>query len=161
MCKLTIRGAEVKDIRRLREVEEAGFIVPWGEETLRQEIINQDRTSYLVAEIENEIVGYAGLWVIFDEGHITRVAVDPKFRRRGIGQALVKALMENGSSCGCNSFTLEVRNSNKEARYLYKSLDFEEIGLRPGYYELEEEDAVIMWYNPPEYIVKGVLNERR
>jgi ribosomal-protein-alanine N-acetyltransferase len=155
MCKLTIRAAQPKDLLRLIEVELAGFVTPWGIETLQQEVGNQDRTHYVVAEYENQIVGYAGLWVIFDEGHITRIAVDPKFRRHGIGRDLAKALMEAGGLSGCMSFTLEVRASNTEALNLYKSLGFEEVGVRPGYYEMEGEDAVIMWYHPPEYVREG------
>lgn len=161
MYKLRIRTAELRDLLRMREVELLGFVAPWGEEILRQEVVNKDRTHYVVAEFENRIVGYAGLWVILDEGHITRVAVDPEFRRRGIGRDLVRALMEEGFNSGCESFTLEVRSSNLEAINLYNSLDFHEIGVRPGYYEMEGEDAVIMWYHPPEYIVEGKLNEGR
>jgi ribosomal-protein-alanine N-acetyltransferase len=114
-----------------------------------------------VAEFSGQVVGYAGLWVIFDEGHITRIVVDPKFRRKGIGKSLVIALMEIGRKRGCKSFTLEVRSSNIEARNLYGGLGFEEVGLRRGYYEIEGEDAVIMWHNPPEYIIEGDFNERR
>lgn len=161
MFKGIIRAAEPKDLIRLKEMESDGFVAPWSEEALRQEIVNHDRTHYVVAEIEGHLVGYGGLWVILDEGHITRVVVDPKFRRLGIGSSLVKTLMEEGSCCGCESFTLEVRASNKEALNLYKAMGFETAGLRKGYYEMEGEDGVIMWYNPPEYIVEGILNERR
>lgn len=161
MCKAVIRTAQPEDIIGLREVELAGFIDPWGEETIRQELANKDRTHYVVAEVENQIIGYAGLWVIFDEGHITRVAVYSGFRRRGIGRDMVKALMDKAYSLGCKSFTLEVRASNMEAMDLYKSMGFEVFGARPGYYEVEGEAAVIMWYNPPEYIVEGTLNEGR
>lgn len=152
MYNITVRSAEPKDIIRLREVEIQGFMSPWGEEALSQEIRNQNRTCYLVGEISGQIVAYAGLWVIFDEGHITRIVVDPKFRRQGIARELVKALMEKGSSLGCERFTLEVRSSNKEAIGLYSDIGFEQVGIRSGYYEEEEEDALIMWYNPPEYI---------
>ena len=162
MCKAAIiRVAEAGDILKLMEIELSGFVSPWSLETLRQELENHDRTHYVVADIQGEVVGYAGLWVIIDEGHITRIAVDPKFRRQGIGQDLVKTLMEVGANSGCQSFTLEVRASNIEARKLYKNLGFEEVGFRRGYYETEDQDAVIMWYHPPEYILEGAQNERR
>lgn len=160
MFNLTIREAEPGDILRLIEVELAGFVTPWGLETLKQEVGNQDRTHYVVAEIEQQIVGYAGLWVIFDEGHITRIVVDPKFRGQGIGRRLATTLMELGNLSGCERFTLEVRSSNIQARNLYKALGFEEVGLRRGYYEAEGEDAVIMWHHPPEYVLEGGFNER-
>ena len=162
MCKAAIiRVAEAGDILKLMEIELSGFVSPWSLETLRQELENHDRTHYVVADIQGEVVGYAGLWVIIDEGHITRIAVDPKFRRQGIGQDLVKTLMEVGANSGCQSFTLEVMASNIGARKLYKDLGFEEVGFRPGYYEMEDQDAVIMWYHPPEYIREGAKNERR
>ena len=160
MSKAAIRVAEAKDILKLMEIELSGFVSPWSLETLQQELGNHDRTHYVVADIQGEVVGYAGLWVILDEGHITRIAVAPKFRRQGIGQDLVKTLMEVGANSGCQSFTLEVRASNIGARKLYKNLGFEEVGFRPGYYEMEDQDAVIMWYHPPEYILEGAQNER-
>lgn len=161
MCKLIIRLAEPKDLIRLRDVELTTFRCPWSQETLNQEVFCNERAHYVVAELENQIVGYAGLWVIFDEGHITRVAVDPGFRRQGIGRSLVKALMEEGSLNGCTSFTLEVRAHNQKAINLYQSMEFHEVGVRPGYYDVEGEDGVIMWYHPPEYIVERILDERR
>ncbi|MDX9888365.1 MAG: ribosomal protein S18-alanine N-acetyltransferase [Anaerovoracaceae bacterium] len=161
MCKAAIRAAEAGDIHELMKIELWGFEKPWSLETLQQELGNHDRTHYVVADIQGQVIGYAGLWIILDEGHITRIAVDPKFRRRGIGGDLVKALMEAGANSGCQSFTLEVMASNIGARKLYKDLGFEEVGFRPGYYEMEEQDAVIMWYHPPEYIREGAQNERR
>lgn len=161
MSKSIIRIVEPDDILRLMEVELEGFVTPWSFEALQEEVRNHDRAHYLVAEFDEQVVGYAGLWIIFDEGHITRIVVDPKFRRKGIGKSLVKALMKTGTEKGCDSFTLEVSVSNIEARNLYGDLGFEEVGLRKGYYESEEEDAVIMWHNPPEYIREGNFNERR
>lgn len=160
MSKTNIRRAEPRDIPKLLELELSGFLAAWSFETIKQEVNNQDRSHYLVADIEEEIVAYAGLWVIFDEGHITRIVVDPKCRRQGIGRKLTKALMEIGAKNACKSFTLEVRSSNIQARKLYEGLGFEEVGLRRGYYESEGEDAVIMWHHPPDYIREGALNEK-
>jgi ribosomal-protein-alanine N-acetyltransferase len=161
MSNVTIRRAEPQDVIKLRELELSGFTSPWGEETIRQELDNNGRTCYVVAQADNQIIGYAGLWVIFDEGHITRVVVEPNYRRLGVGKNLVENLMAEAYACGCGRFTLEVRSTNLAAFYLYKALGFKRIGVRPGYYEEEGEDAVIMWFNPPEYILEGNLNERR
>ena len=90
------------------------------------------------------MIGYAGLWQIFDEGNITNIAVDPKRRREGIGDRLVGELVRNSMERGMISFTLEVRVSNSPAISLYERHGFEIAGIRPGYY-VDGEDAYIMW----------------
>ena len=96
--------------------------------------------------IENEIVvGYAGMWKIQDEGHITNIAVHPEFRGVHIGKALMSQLINEARSLGVNSMTLEVRKSNIIARNLYESFGFKEAGVRKGYYADNKEDAIVMW----------------
>ena len=90
-------------------------------------------------------MGYAGMWIILDEGHITNIAVDPTYRRQGIGQGLLDELTKLAVERGAIAMTLEVRVSNAEAQSLYTKLGFVPRGIRKGYYQDNKEDALIMW----------------
>ncbi len=91
-----------------------------------------------------EIVGYAGLWLLADEAHIVNIAVRPEYRRRGIGEMLLVALIELSLDVGASMITLEVRISNRAAQGLYYKYGFTIRGVRKGYYSDNHEDAVIM-----------------
>lgn len=147
MSDLVIREAEVRDIDHIVKLDELCFSVPWSRESIAREIIDNHLAFYIVAEIENTVVGYAGLWSIVDEGHITNVAVHPNFRKKGIGEALVKVILDNSIRNGLKSHTLEVRFSNEAAIRLYEKMGFKAAGLRKKYYEDNGEDAIIMWRN--------------
>lgn len=145
MDSLIIRKAETKDIKEMAALDLVCFSAPWSEEAFRQELEENNLAFYVVAELKEKVVGYAGLWAILDEGHITNVAVSPEHRKRGIGRAVVEVLVDATEQAGLNSFTLEVRTSNITAQNLYKKFGFIEAGLRKGYYEDNGEDALIMW----------------
>lgn len=142
---LLIREAEEKDIQIMAELDKLCFAAPWSLASFEQEIKSNNLAFYIVAEIDGILVGYAGLWTIVDEGHITNVAVHPDYRRRNIGEALVSVLIEATNDAGVLSYTLEVRPSNHAAISLYKKLGFKEGGFRKNYYEDNNEDALIMW----------------
>lgn len=142
---LIIRQAEEKDIKPMAEMDILCFSAPWSEDSFESEIKENHLAFYIVAEIDERMVGYAGLWRIVDEGHITNVAVHPDFRRKGIGEALVSVLLEHTIKNGITSHTLEVRVSNNPAISLYTKFGFEPAGLRKNYYEDNGEDAIIMW----------------
>jgi [ribosomal protein S18]-alanine N-acetyltransferase len=91
------------------------------------------------------IVGYAGLWLMVDEGHITTIAVDPKERGKGLGELLLNALIDQAYDLGASMLTLEVRFSNNPAQQLYLKYGFQASGIRPRYYTDNGEDALIMW----------------
>ncbi|QHI72655.1 ribosomal protein S18-alanine N-acetyltransferase [Aminipila terrae] len=145
MSELIIRSAEERDIKSMAELDKVCFADPWSEESFKSEIMENERAFYIVAETDDKIVGYAGLWAVFDEGHITNVAVSPAYRRRGIGRAIITVLIETGEGNGLNSFTLEVRESNLPAQNLYKEFSFKPAGIRKGYYLDNGENAIIMW----------------
>jgi ribosomal-protein-alanine N-acetyltransferase len=128
------------------EVEIKSFEIPWSKESFENELKN-NLALYLVAKVEEKAVGYIGVWKIFDEGHITNVAVHPDFRGNGIGKALISELLYLCKKDGILSFTLEVRESNIGAQKLYKSFGFVEAGKRKAYYSDNNEDAIIMWLN--------------
>ena len=90
------------------------------------------------------IVGFAGLWIIADEAHVTAIAVREKFRGQKIGDLLMVGLSELAMQLKARSITLEVRVSNKLAQNLYTKFGFKEVGLRRGYYTDNREDALLM-----------------
>lgn len=91
------------------------------------------------------IVGYGGLWLSVDEGHITTIAVAPEYRGRGIGELILNGLIDQGMSLNADMLTLEVRVTNVVAQQLYLKYGFKPAGTRPRYYTDNGEDALIMW----------------
>lgn len=142
---MVIRQAEERDIVSMAQLDQLCFAAPWSEKSFREEIVQNQMAFYIVAEIHGQVVGYAGLWRIIDEGHITNVAVHPDFRKKGIGESLVMLLMAHTVQEGILSHTLEVRQSNSAAIFLYRKLGFKPGGVRKNYYEDNGEDALIMW----------------
>lgn len=144
-----IRRMEASDIPSVADLEKMYFSVPWSEAGLL-ESLNMENYLFLVVEEAGEIAGYAGLSVILDEGDITNIVINERYRGRGLGRELLERLLEAGAGRGANAFTLEVRVSNEAAIQLYKSMGFEEEGIRKGFYEKPKEDALIMWKREPE-----------
>lgn len=149
MEKNIIKIMEAADITNVVEVETKSFEIPWSKESFENELKNK-LALYLVAKVDEKAVGYIGVWKIFDEGHITNVAVHPDFRGRGLAKALISELLSLCRKDGINSFTLEVRESNIVAQNLYKSFGFVECGKRKAYYSDNNEDAIIMWLSDTE-----------
>jgi ribosomal-protein-alanine N-acetyltransferase len=143
-----IRRAEEKDIPAITDLEAVCFEGkdPWSYGAFYNEIVeNSDKTLYLVALTDSKVVGYMGVWKILDEGHITNVAVDPDHRRQHIAEKIIKEMIKRTSEEGITSWTLEVRADNEPAIRLYEKMGFREEGVRPGYYEYDGTDALIMW----------------
>jgi ribosomal-protein-alanine N-acetyltransferase len=110
---------------------------------------DEPATPALDAELRS-IVGYAGLWLMTDEAHITTIAVDPEFQGNGIGELLLLGLIERSVQIGAHWLTLEVRVTNRVAQALYEKYTFKEMGLRRRYYSDNGEDAIVMWTDPIE-----------
>lgn len=142
--EIEIRRMTQGDIDEVLVIENLCFDDPWSREAFEGELSGMNPCVYFVAVSEGRICGYMGIWHIFDEGHVTNVAVHPDFRNRGTGKALVDAVMADGISKGLTAFTLEVRKSNETAIRLYKKCGFESVGIRKRYYN-NNEDALIMW----------------
>ena len=143
--KLIIRKAAESDVPAVEAVEKACFSVPWSYESLYHDILENKLAFYIVAEIDGKVCGYGGVWKIFDEGHITNVAIAPEYRRMHIASAMLSVLFDVTGAQGIESYTLEVRAGNQAAIALYEGFGFREAGLRKGYYEDNGEDAIIMW----------------
>lgn len=141
---LEIRRMVMEDLDQVLEIEKSSFSVPWTRQDFI-ESIEKPTALYLVAVLENTIVGYCGLWGVVDEGQINNVAVSKKHRGQRIGTKLLEALFEEGTKEKLTAYTLEVRVGNVPALALYKKLGFEEAGVRKNYYTNPKEDAIIMW----------------
>lgn len=142
--KIIFRPMQRSDVDRVAELERICFRTPWSKAALAGELKN-DIAHYLVGEAEGRVIAYAGMWVMFDEAHITNVAVDPEFRRLGIGKRLMLCMMRSAKLFGATLMTLEVRESNHSAQALYALLDFKNEGRRKRYYTDTGEDAFILW----------------
>ena len=99
-------------------------------------------------EMARRVVGYAGLWLMVDEAHVTSIAVSPPYRGLGVGELLFLALVDLSREIGAQYMTLEVRVSNTLAQNLYRKYGFKEAGVRRRYYSDNNEDALIMWSDP-------------
>ena len=130
------------DLARIAEIEELCFSVPWNEKSL--EVLLQNGNFGIVALSGGKIAAYVGIISAPPESDITNVATHPDFRRMGLGEAVLKALMTEAGKRGIEKIFLEVRRSNEPAISLYKKLGFEVIGERKGYYTNPKEDAILM-----------------
>ena len=140
-----IRPMTILDVDAVHRIEELCFPSPWSRESFLKEMRDNHLARYFVYEEEGKIIGYAGVWLIEDEGHITNVAVEPGHRGKGIGKELIVMMIEMLKSKRILRLTLEVRESNHVAIGLYHSLGFEIYGRRKNYYQKENEDALVMW----------------
>lgn len=147
--KLVIRRMLLQDLEQVLFVEHRAFTAPWSRQAFLGELVENRLARYIVAEYDRRIVGYGGLWMIMDEGHVTNIAVDPDFRGRKFGDRLLQALMSMCAAGGGSKMTLEVRVSNNVAQRLYHKYGFERVGVRKGYYTDNKEDAIIMWADLP------------
>ena len=143
--KYQVMPMKGKDIDEVMHLEKLCFPVPWSKDAFRMEVEKNQCARYYIVRMNNQLIGYGGMWLILDEAHITNIAVHPEHRRRGVGRLLMETLMKEAVILKMERMTLEVRVSNKAAISLYKSLGFEEGGIRKGYYSNDREDALIMW----------------
>lgn len=139
-----VREMRYRDTAVLEKLERACFDLPWSRHSFESELKNKC-AHYIVLENDEGIVGYAGMWVVIDEAHITNVAVSPDHRKKGYGRRLMRTLMQRAVEVGAETMTLEVRESNHIAQALYEQLGFKWCGIRKKYYSNNGEDAIIMW----------------
>jgi ribosomal-protein-alanine N-acetyltransferase len=142
---LIFRKMRAEDLDRVVEIENRAFLTPWSRSSFEAELKSNSKAHYLVACEGEKVVGYIGAWFIFEEAHITNIAVDSSRRGRGIGDRLLAEFVEYCRARSIKRMTLEVRRSNEVAIGLYKKHDFKALGVRKGYYTDTGEDALLMW----------------
>ena len=142
---ITIRVMEACDCKVVSELEKQIFSQPWSEQGFLDAIARTENI-FLVAEENDSICGYIGMYQALDEGEITNVAVSPEKRGQGIGSLLIEKALCIAKEQGIVQVILEVRVSNQPAIHLYEKTGFECCGVRKGFYDFPKEDAYIMLY---------------
>lgn len=151
---LLFRRMRLDDIDQICAIEKEAFTTPWSAGAFYNELTNNHFAHYMIMEAGLTIAGYAGMWLIMDEAHITNIAVRKEFRGQKLGERLVGELMKTASFMGAARITLEVRVTNEIAQNLYRKMGFEKAGVRKGYYTDNQEDALIMWATLEPYLRK-------
>lgn len=140
--KYLIRRAVVSDAVKISEIEKECFSLPWSLQQVRNEI-PKNNVIFLSAVTDDDFCGYISGQLILDEFYISNVAVTEKFRRFGVGSALIDNLITELKNTECSLITLEVRVSNHSARHVYEKFGFQNLGLRKKFYSHPTEDACI------------------
>ena len=143
-ARVALEPMRLEDVTAVHEIERLSFSTPWPAYAFEQELKGNRLARYLVARAGDTVVGFAGLWLMVDEAHITTFSVHPDWRRQGIGRQLLLALTDLAVAISARRMTLEVRVSNEAAQGLYRSFGFEMTGRRARYYTDDHEDALVM-----------------
>jgi [ribosomal protein S18]-alanine N-acetyltransferase len=148
------------DIATVQEIEREIFSTPWPRNAYYRELASRSSAHYLVlrqegpvempagiqgSDFDPSIVGYGGMWRMYDEAHVTTIGVRHDLHHRGFGRVLFAGLVQAAYDMGAKWVTLEVRTSNENAMKMYEAFGFKVIGRRKGYYTDNGEDAIVMW----------------
>lgn len=138
----------IDDVPAVYGIELATFPTPWTLDSFYYEVHENQYAHYVLAiDEEDHIIGFCGMWMVVDAAQITNVAVIESARGRGIGEGLMREAMRIAQQNEMEIMSLEVRVTNTVAQNLYRKLDFQDGGLRKGYYTDNGEDALVMWVN--------------
>lgn len=141
---MSIRLMEINDLEVILELEQQLFTSAWQEEDFIYELKANPFSYNYVLEENNEIIGYAGLWITYEQAQITTIGVRKESQRKGYASLLMNHLLEVVRSKNCEQFSLEVRVSNESAIKLYEKFGFKNVGIRKNYYQDNFEDAYLM-----------------
>jgi ribosomal-protein-alanine N-acetyltransferase len=148
------------DISTVQEIEREIFATPWPRNAYYRELASRSSAHYVIlrqegnlekpanfkgSELDPSIIGYGGMWRMYDEAHVTTIGVRRDLQHRGYGRALFAGLVQAAYDMGAKWVTLEVRTSNENAMRMYEAFGFKVIGRRKGYYTDNGEDAIVMW----------------
>ena len=146
-----IEPMRAEDIDAVMRIETACFPTPWTADMFLHELQRpQANISVLRRVDDGHVVAFINHWTVLDELHLLNVATLPEERRRGHGKRLLEHMFECARSSGCRVVMLEVRRSNESALGLYQSFGFKSVGVRPGYYSDNGEDALLMNLDLPQ-----------
>ena len=144
--EIKIQRMQKSDVDNVINIEEKAYGEHhWSEESFLNGLSNDLARYYAAFDINGNLLGYAGCWQILEEVHITNIAVSPDFRRQKIGERLLRQIIDDCYKNKAKYITLEVRVSNNAAIKLYEKYGFKSLGTRKGYYQNNNEDALIMW----------------
>lgn len=142
---IKVKRMNLEHLDDVMVIENLSFKIPWSRNSFIEELITNELAVYFVAISGEQVIGYGGMWKVFDEGHITNIAVHPEFRRCGAASRILEEIIRMCDENNIKDITLEVRKSNYAAQKLYEKYDFKAEGLRKRYYADNNEDAIIMW----------------
>ena len=146
LSEITIDYMKKEDVEAVVRIEEEAYGKHhWAKSSFYDEMSNNLAKYYTAKTSSGEILGYAGTWHIIDEGHITTIAVRKDYLRNHIGEAIIQKIIDDCYKNKIKYLTLEVRASNVPAIKLYEKYGFQSLGTRKGYYQDNNEDALIMW----------------
>ena len=143
--RLEVTRMRRRHLRGVMAIERQVYPRPWSPNLFLSEMTESKNRCYLVARIDREVVGYAGMICYGEEAHVTNIAVDPLHHRQKIATRLLHDLIVEGIVMGAEAVSLEVRVTNWGAQRLYGAFGFRPIGVRKNYYQEINEDALIMW----------------
>ena len=143
-ARVVVDRMRLEDVPAVHEIERLSFRTPWPAYAFEQELRANRLARYVVARAGDRVVGFAGVWLMVDDAHVTTFGVHPDWRRQGIGRQLMLNVAELSVAIGARRMTLEVRASNEAAQALYHAFGFEIVGRRPHYYTDDGEDALVM-----------------
>ena len=146
-----------RHLRGVMAIERQVYPRPWSPNLFLSEMSESRNRCYLVARMDREVVGYAGMICYGDEAHITNVAVDPMHQRHKIASRLLHDIVRHAVDMGAQAVSLEVRVTNWGAQRLYGRFGFRPVGVRKNYYQEINEDALIMWLDD----IRSVAYDRR
>jgi ribosomal-protein-alanine N-acetyltransferase len=136
-----------RHLRTVLRIEAQVYPRPWSLRLFMSELALRATRSYTAATVDGGVVGYSGLMVTGEDAHVTTLAVDPQWHRRGIGSRLLLEMARTAVDRGARHLTLEVRMTNEPAQSLYRKFGFVPAGVRKNYYVETNEDALVMWAN--------------
>lgn len=134
----------MENAKEVALISSQSFSVPWSLKAIEQELENK-YARYILLKDDDGYIGFGGVWILYDEGQITNIAVTPERRHKGYSHIIVNELIEICKEHNANDVTLEVRPSNTAALKLYESHGFKTEGIRKNYYSHPTEDGLIMW----------------
>lgn len=143
--KLTIVRMSISDISDVLRIERNSFSTTWPSDAFYNELNTNKLAHYFVGRIGTKVVVYGGIWVIFEDSHVTTIAVDAAYRGRKFGEVMLQHLIDEAIERGAAWMTLEVRESNVVAQQLYRKYGFTTVTTRKGYYSDNNENALVMW----------------
>ncbi len=147
------------DVATVQEIEREIFATPWPRNAYYRELASRASAHYVVlrkegveaparfrgADFDPTIIGYGGMWRMYDEAHVTTIGVRRDLHHAGYGRILFAGLVQAAYDMGAKWITLEVRTTNDNAMRMYEGFGFKVIGRRKGYYTDNGEDAIVMW----------------
>lgn len=148
LLPVSVDDMRLSDIAQVHEIERLSFTTPWPAHAFEQELRGNRLARYVVARTtvggEERVIGFAGVWLMVDEAHITTFGVHPDWRRQGVGRRMLLRLFDLSVELRAARMTLEVRVGNLGAQALYDRFGFVIAGTRTRYYTDDGEDAFVM-----------------